>query len=348
MDSHDLLLATTHTMAEEGRKALTHVLAAGATTDADRGVATSTPENDPAEAIHDLRVALRRLRSVLRSMRFVYGKRPLGIAEARLRAILDLTSELRDEEVLRETLGDLELADEVRKPLDRWMEGRARRERGLRNRATRALSGNDVRVLETGVGVCLDDLEAKVVEGPKRRCALETFQRAALAKALDDLDDRVEASRIEDPDSMHRVRIGAKRIRYLAELLGGLVAEAGSIQFLAGAILDPNIQRATLSDLRRLERASTRIQKRLGHLHDLDEALRRMGRAWGLDTEPRNMVLAALTRVRKSAAQKAAVELTEELTKIRAASTRLLATSAGPEKLSSTRPRDDKDEDAAS
>ncbi len=346
MDAHDLLLATMHTMAEEGRKALTHVLAAGATADADRGV--PPPENDPAEAIHDLRVALRRLRSVLRSMRLVYGKRPLGAAEARLRAILDLTSELRDEEVLRDTLGDLDLADEVRKPLGRWMQGRARRERGLRNRATRALSGNDERVLEIGVGVCLDELEAKVVEGPKRKCALETFQRAALATALDDLSDRVEASRIEDPESMHRVRIGAKRIRYLAELLGGLVAEAGSIQFLAGAIVDPNLQRATLSDLRRLERASTRIQKRLGHLHDLDEALRRMGRAWGLDTEPRNMLLAALTRVRKSAAQKATFELREELTKIRTASARLLAASTGPEKISNTRPTSDQDEDAAS
>ena len=356
MDAHALLLAKTQAMTEQGRKALSLVLQVGASSGEGARAAHDQPTvasgahaSDPAEAIHDLRVALRRLRTVLRPMRIVYGKRALAVAESRLRAILDLTSELRDEEVLRETLNALSLKEGVREPLERWMEGRARRERGFRNRATRALSGGNTTLLDAGVGVCLDELEAKVSQGPKHVCALETFQRGALGRALDDLDERVETSNIDDSESMHRVRIGAKRLRYVAELLGELVNEAASIAFLAGTVADPTIKRARTTDLRRLERSSTRIQKRLGHLHDLDEALQRMGRAWGLDKGPRASVLKALMQARQVAAHKSSTELSEELARIRVASARLLDGPAnGTDTLSVTRPHNDAEEDAAS
>src|SRR4051794_38610615 len=58
---------------------------------------------DP-EAIHDFRVAIRRLRSVLRPVRPVYGRRRMRALAEGLKRVADATGTLRDEEVLRETL----------------------------------------------------------------------------------------------------------------------------------------------------------------------------------------------------------------------------------------------------
>lgn len=332
IDVHDLLLREVAVLTGEAVAALARVTESAAPRAARER--TDAGALDPGEAIHDLRVALRRLRSIARPMRLVYGKRTLAKSEARLRAILDLTSELRDEEVLRETLGDLAVDEATRASLAKWMEGRARRERGLRARATKALTGRGGATSDTDVESCLAGLREVVGAGAKRPTGIASFRRAALAGALEDLETRVAGARIEDTEAMHRVRIGAKRLRYVAELVTALEqesarrAEAPSASSEEGA----DLARAStvVADLRRIEKGATRLQKRLGQLHDLDEALARMSRAWGLDAAPRGHVLEALRRARAASATKSEVELRDELERIRATSTALLEGRGGP------------------
>jgi CHAD domain-containing protein len=85
---------------------------------------------------------------------------------------------------------------------------------------------------------------------------------------------------------MHTLRIRVKRLRYAIELL-----------FAAGEATDKALK------------AAQKLQKRLGELHDVDEAQVRMGRARGLPTQTREAVGRELVRLRASVARKAVREL---------------------------------------
>src|SRR5262249_2006309 len=88
-----------------------------------------------AEAVHDLRVAVRRLRTILRPARRVYGKHRMRELGEELRRFAQATGALRDEEVLREILTALELPARTRNALDAWLVQRDGQERARRRKA---------------------------------------------------------------------------------------------------------------------------------------------------------------------------------------------------------------------
>ena len=90
---------------------------------------------------------------------------------------------------------------------------------------------------------------------------------------------------------MHKVRIAAKQLRYTAELFEGV----GETEWA------------------KIAKSAAKLQKRLGTLHDLDEAKLRMGRAYGLAKPAREAVLAALTRTRARVQKKCENEIPDEL-----------------------------------
>ncbi|WP_155797957.1 CHAD domain-containing protein, partial [Sorangium cellulosum] len=103
--------------------------------DARRVVATSAQgegAEPDAEAVHDFRVSLRRLRTLLKPARRIYGKRRLRPIADGLREFARATGTLRDEEVLRETLTALDLGDEARAAVGAWVQRRSRREHEAR------------------------------------------------------------------------------------------------------------------------------------------------------------------------------------------------------------------------
>ena len=106
--------------------------------EADRVGASDGRGSDP-EAIHDFRVALRRLRTVLRPARRLYGKRRLEEIGGELRRFATASGDLRDAEVLRETLAGLDLPDAAQAGLHAWLHQRSRHERALPCRRVSAL-----------------------------------------------------------------------------------------------------------------------------------------------------------------------------------------------------------------
>ena len=94
--------------------------------------------------MHDFRVALRRLRTVLRVARMLYGRRRMRSIARGLRRFAAATGALRDEEVLRETLASLDLPTEAKVEVERWTARRARGERALRADVARALDPTSV------------------------------------------------------------------------------------------------------------------------------------------------------------------------------------------------------------
>lgn len=275
------------------------------------------------EAVHDFRVALRRLRTLLRPARRIYGKKRLQRIADELRLYADATSALRDEEVLRETLASLSLADEVRPAVDRWIARRARKERACRAEVTRLLAGGEAAPGQ-GAGApgrsrrallapergappepaspspelepCLARLASRLAHPKRKRLSAEDLARAAIDEALADVRTLATADPSDGP-AMHALRIRFKRLRYSAEAFVPVLRDQAT----------------------QIAKAASRMQRRLGQLHDVDEASLRMARAWGLSPVERDAVLAALVAERERLVGKVAAELGRELEALAAA-----------------------------
>ncbi len=231
---------------------------------------------DP-EAIHDFRVALRRLRTALRPARRVYGERRMRAIGAELRRFAAATGALRDEEVLRETLVALEVPASSRADLDAWLVRRARQERVRRRRVGALIGATDPRstAAEPSLGDALAHLERRLGRRRPEEHTADALAARALADAAADVAAKLSAHP-SDGVAMHELRIRYKRLRYTAELFAPVLGES------AGA----------------LAKEAARMQKRLGELHDLDEALIRIQRARGLPEATRAAVARALGRAR--------------------------------------------------
>src|SRR5207302_2039581 len=102
------------------------------------------------EAIHDLRVAIRRLRTLLKMARTLYGRWHADVVRRAFAEVQRATGALRDEEVLEETLagaGESMLAApaNTRGPIFvAWLKHRRTRERKLRRAVVTRLERGDL------------------------------------------------------------------------------------------------------------------------------------------------------------------------------------------------------------
>lgn len=249
-------------------------------------LAPATDERSAVEQVHDFRVALRRLRSVLPALSAGVGKSKRRALDAALREVADATGETRDEEVLDETLTALDLPPS--EALEHWRSGRGRRLRGTRTRALAALRGALAPVLQGALRE-LHDASLRLPLDAATPAATRTLLAARMTALTQRSAYALEHGASED---FHRARIGAKKLRYGCEWLAseaapGLVAVA--------------------------ERCA-KIQKSLGRLHDLDEAIVRMDRARGLAL--RANVLGELTSRRAGVEERARDDLRKQVPKI--------------------------------
>jgi len=197
-------------------------------------------EGSDPEALHDLRVALRRLRSQLRAWRGELGPAVGGKSRRRLRALAAATNPGRDAEVGAGIAR--ELAAEARAAADtaarRAAPAEARAAEALAARLERRRDGVYAELADSGLprfdalesrlrerlGTWEVRLDAEAAAGPTLRAALAVEIRAharALAEALGDA-----VSGAAGDEAAHCARIEAKRLRYLIEPVAGDLAGA--------------------------------------------------------------------------------------------------------------------------
>ena len=220
------------------------------------------------EAIHDMRVALRRLRVVLKIARPIFGRYHVDTIRAAFTRLHRASGALRDEEVLRETLAGLGVASAE---LDAWMQRRVQREAALRTLIEKRLRAGDLRRPMRLLRALL-----ALPVAPKRRRALAPYARKVVLRARKDVESQRDASP-DDSIAMHDLRIAYKRLRYSTEIFAP----------------------ALPLDLAALAKPAERFQKTLGEIHDLDVARAVVARARNLaDAQVR--LQHAITEARKA------------------------------------------------
>jgi len=245
------------------------------------------------EALHDFRVALRRLRTTLRAYRpQLDGSVPRRLRR-KLRDVAEGTNQARDAEVALTWLRPLEAEVSKREQAGlRWLIERIERGHGrdlpqALGDARRSFIGVE-RKLRKGLEVYHRTVPVQRSKPEERFAAIATGALRDQAKQLDQL---LAAVASYDDDTIHQSRIAAKRLRYTLEPFSA-VLEGGT------------------DLLQRLKR----LQDLLGELHDqsvLEEEVRgaleaaavaRAGRIWELtlDEEPEPPAIRAAQRRRQN------------------------------------------------
>ena len=224
-------------------------------------------ESSDDEAIHDLRVAIRRLRTMLKMARPLFGRWHADVVRRAFADVMKATGDLRDEEVLEETLEGLS-EDPAFKT---WVHARSARERKLRRAVIARIERGELdraRLMLKALLVFPFD--------PARSMELSKFARRTVERAR----RTVEKGRDVPADDMlglHELRISYKELRYSIELL------ADALPLDARAMLEPAVV----------------FQKRLGEIHDVDVAADVLRNARTLPANARGEASAALARVRE-------------------------------------------------
>ena len=207
---------------------------------------------DPAEtgALHDFRVALRRLRSTLRAYRDLPGEGVRGKDRRILRELARATGDARDAQVqnawLTARLKKARGAERIglRSALERSRERAEGAGEHLRGAAA-AFAAEHARLARRLGRFCTELTPAEPPAGPPFRAELAARLRTeadALALELEGVLDESQQ------DEAHRSRIAAKRIRYLLEPVRDrvpgareLIKELKGLQSLLGEMHDAHI-----------------------------------------------------------------------------------------------------------
>jgi CHAD domain-containing protein len=215
------------------------------------GAAARLAEPTDAEALHDFRVAMRRLRSWLRSFRAEVSDTVGGKLRRKLKAVVELTGAGRDAEVLRALLAAERpgLAAAHRRAADALGERIAAGAPDPRAEAATAFAA-----VAPALAKALSRYQREVGRGRRARFgdlagAAVRGQGEALAAAL------LAVEGPEDVERAHRARIEAKRLRYLLEPLrdeapaaAGAVKAMKRLQDLMGELHDVHVLTARVAE----------------------------------------------------------------------------------------------------
>lgn len=213
--------------------------------------AIGAPGESP-EAVHQMRVAMRRMRSAISIFRAACGAPAVLDVGARLRELGHLLGPAREWDVFLAGLGR-EIGTGL--PEDPAFHALLRKAEALRARAYRDLSAHlrgpafrhlAVRLVALGAGSGwregLDATQADALAMP-----LERFAADLLARRHRRVRKRGDHFRRLDVPALHEVRLAAKRLRYAAEFFSALHAPRAAARYI-----------------RRL----SALQEQLGHLND--------------------------------------------------------------------------------
>ncbi len=223
-------------------------------------------EDTDEEAVHDLRVAMRRIRSLLKVVRPVFGQYYVKLIRDEFKKVADATGALRDEEVMAETFGALSLDEGHRDAWKPWLARRQQREKVLRSQVVQLLRDGALEAPMTHLRALI-----RLPVPPGQDKEAHKFARRTVLGAHFEVES-LRTANVQDKTTMHDLRIAYKRLRYAVEALS--------------PVLPP--------ELRAWGSVATKFQKVLGNIHDHDVALEVVGADEALPAATRTAVIEAL------------------------------------------------------
>jgi CHAD domain-containing protein len=227
------------------------------------------------EAVHDLRVATRRLISTLELVDRIHPDANLRKARRTLKKQLDLFGPLRDVQV---QLPTIEKMLPSFPELQEFSQVLAKRERQLKQRLRLELKGLKTGKIRKSVATAAKQLAA-LPDTPAMRRKHRAEAILAVETAFDRVVERKQAVAPTDGASIHRMRVAFKKFRYMVEALGPLRGHTTGKQLKAmnafqdsmGDIQDAEV---LLADVEAFAR-SRGIEGELALARALDELARR-------------------------------------------------------------------------
>lgn len=263
---------------------------------------------EDAEALHDFRVAVRRLRSLLRAFRDLTDDVIPRRLRRRLRRLARTTNVSRDLEVKLAWLEGERLTLKPRERTgERWLADRLRRDRETADAEALGLVAHDLGALTRALADRLDDRPPMAGLGGVAYARLVADLVRELTHELAQHLGRVAA--IDDQEEAHDARIAGKRVRYLLEpvaaavpLAGELVARLKALQDLLGEMHDADVAAHLIAEA--MEEAGReggkRVAERLRKARGLDPSAIRHERR--RDPMAGLLALAARVQARREAA----------------------------------------------
>ena len=248
-------------------------------------------DTDAADALHDLRVGLRRLRSWLRAFRPELDDTVRGKTRRRLRDLTHATNAARDVEVWLEWIGAQTGLSPRARPGQRYVAKWLRLEGDSQSRrATKRIHARVPALLDA----LEDELSRYSAPVPAENQGTgETTMAEAMAELIRGHRqrfvrriDRVQSA--TDVAAIHRCRIAAKRLRYLLEALG----EFPQAKETTAQLVDLQDSLGSARDLRLFV---GRVVERIGVI-GMIEARRRAAKSLRIDAD--DAPSPALSRVR--------------------------------------------------
>jgi CHAD domain-containing protein len=221
---------------------------AGALADARRG---------HADGVHDARVACRRLRETLDVVST--GGDLAGRLDRRLRRIARAMGPVRELDVARSVLDDVAVAHAWPPAVVARVEAACARRR---DRTQRLMLAKLDRIGDAGVLRGLDEVRAGLDSGAGRRSWTRALAQRVRARAGELVRAIDHAGTLYVPDALHKIRLAAKKLRYLLELPPSDAAwRPGHAR---GRLRRAQSALGTLGDLQLLQREVQRLAARAG------------------------------------------------------------------------------------
>jgi CHAD domain-containing protein len=207
---------------------------------------------DP-EGVHQMRVQTRRLRGMLRLFRRCLPAAVLERLQAQLKPLADVLGAERDEDVLIALFESY--APRVSVPEAAVLRAIGTRRRGAKALAHRKLVAHVATLAYADFCASFEELEAAPLP-PVGRSA-KRFARRSVQRRFREVRARAKAASVDDPETLHALRVAVKNLRYAADGLTDLLPARSAP----------------------IARRAARVQDALGTVHDLDVAMALLAKA---------------------------------------------------------------------
>jgi CHAD domain-containing protein len=202
------------------------------------------------EGVHDMRVAMRRLRNALRDLRPIMRKKPFRKFNKELKKLYDVVGAVRDEDVAIASLEKMRAETDseiVRQGINNVLADHQKTRDAAREKLVKEFADGHFSKLQKELAALIEG-DAGFKESKREKTLEEIGTKAvdSIIKRFCKLSDNLYTA--YDFEALHRFRIASKRLRTALELFSGCW----------GAEIDPFIEQVA------------KMQLLLGRVHDRD------------------------------------------------------------------------------